>query len=149
MIYDKFKGYTFTQEWDQGNYEVEVKPTFKLQMKSLELFADELGYELNGDCSFECMHLGKTDKQVVSFNTMRDYHNFNFCNPLIINHRNANMLRENSERLGFSSLAMLKAIDSKLVQQVHLQLKKGKKNRGASQSEPVEIQVQSHMIKFV
>ena len=148
MNYEPNKGYTFLDV----NEEVKVKPTYKLQMKSLESFAEALGYELDVNCTFILWvnHLGyeNTDKNVVSFGTMVKWHNTNFH---IGNGRfsHPKTMKEKSYLLGLPLLGMEKAVESKLVKQVHLQLKKGKKHRLREKPTNPEIQVISHMINLV
>lgn len=148
MKYEPNKGYTFLE----GNEEVEVKPTYKLQMKSLESFAEAIGYELDVNCTFilwgHCQGYENTDKNVVSFGTMVKWHNTNFHIGQGIFCPSKTM-KEKSYLLGLPLLSMEKAVESKLVRQVHLQLKKGKKHRLAEKSTKPEIQVISHMIEFV
>lgn len=147
MNYEPNKSYTFLE----GAEKVEVKPTYKLQIKSLESFAEALGYELDVNCTFILWgnHLGyeNTDKNVVSLGTMVKWHNTNFhiSGGRFCHHRT---MKEKSYLLGLPLLSMEKAVESKLVRQVHLQLKKGKKHRLPEKPTNPEIQVISHMIKF-
>lgn len=143
MNYDKHKGYEFLQE--DGEV-VEIKPTYKLQMKSLESFAECLGYELNNNYSFEYAYTFKTDKPTISFKTMVNYHNFNFGSS-VVKFEHPMTMEKKSEKLGFSEYSMERAIKAKLVKQVHLQRKKSKKIRGEGFTSP-DIQVQSHIIRF-
>lgn len=143
MNYDKHKGYEFSQE--DGEV-VEIKSTYKLQMKSLESFAECLGYELNNNMSFEYAYTFKTDKPIIGFKTMVDYHNLNFGSS-IIKFEHPMTMEKKSEKLNLDFIDMEQAIKSKLVKQVHLQRKKSKKIRGKEFTSP-EIQVQSHIIRF-
>ena len=148
MNYEHNKGYTFLE----GGEEIEVKPTYKLQMTSLIAFGDALGYDLNLNCSFEYIGFSQgfeqTERDVVSFGTMVKWHNTNFhisdgrfCHP--------QTMKEKSYLLGLPLLSMEKAVESKLVKQVHLQLKKSKKHRLREKPTNPEIQVISHMINLV
>ena len=112
MKYEHNKGYTFLE----GNEEVKVKPTYKLQMKSLESFAESIGYELDVNCTFISLgnYLGyeNTDKNVVSFKTMVHWHNTNFHIGKGVFCKTKTM-KEKSYLLGLPLLSMEKAVESK------------------------------------
>ena len=143
-MYSKTEGYIFTNSL--GEIE-EVKNTYKLQLQSLQNFAFSLGYAFDEPLlRFERYIMGKTAYKVVSFNKMVYWHNTRFMPTF--HHGLERELPNQSKLLRLPQENMQKAIDSKLIKQVHLQASKGKKNRNGTDHVGSTIVVQSHLIKF-
>ena len=145
-MYSKIEGYSFPDEF--GNIH-EVSCTYKLQMQSLLNFARKLGFvQVVGSTNFRWSRYGKTAYTVVSFNKMVRWHNTRFMPQY--HHGVERELPNQSRLLRLPQDNMQKAIDSRLVKQVHLQASKGKNNRKNAVAYNVEasIIVQSHLIKF-
>lgn len=111
--------------------------TTKLQLASLDLFAQELGYVRDPVMNnYYCEHGNYRDKPVMSLMTIQAWHNNNFGKPFRI--FEANSLQSNAERLKLNIDDMKSAIDAKLVVETRFQRKKNG-----------ELITQDHQVKFV
>ena len=119
------------------NGEEILRDTTNLQLASLDLFAQELGYVRDPVMNnYYCEHKNYCDKTIVSLMKMQEWHNNNFGKPFRI--FEANSLQSNADRLKLNIDDMKSAIAAKLVVETRFQRKKN----GV-------LLTQDHQIKFV
>lgn len=107
---------------------VELKDTTRLQKNSLDLFALAIEYQpFHGNYYKHGYIFEPTSKNIISLNTMQNWHNGNFSEYGIYSWHGESIIDAAAEKIGVKPAQLELAVKNKVLHTTHLQWSKKRK----------------------